>query len=91
MPDPLSTPPPTVAGYLQQSRAAHTSYRAQSRSCDYPALDVLIRMALEARQAAHALDPAQADPAWVSDQQINKGVPSADLVAFYQRHLQAAP
>ena len=44
-------------------------------------------MALEARQTAEVLDPDHRDPAWVSDQQINKGVSSADLLAFYERYL----
>jgi hypothetical protein len=82
-----ATPPSSVAEYLRASRSAHASYRLQSRSRDYPALEDLLYTALTTRQAAHALDPDQADPAWESDQQINKGVSSVDLLAFYEKYL----
>lgn len=54
---------------------------------NYPLAESLIQEAINFREAALALDPAKADPAWITDQAENKGVSSEDLLTFFRHYL----
>lgn len=87
----------TVAEYLIASREAHMQYHTASgelfgdgtlkRPPHQPGRTAAIQAALDARLAAEAADPTHADPAWATDQALNKGIPSADLITFYRGFL----
>lgn len=79
-PTPTPTLPPDVARLLADSRAAHAAYR-RAADARVPALDQ-IRIALDARLAAHAADPDHRHPAWYADPAAHDS-----LVAFYERKL----
>lgn len=88
--------PSPVADLLQQSRAAHlrkkyVAGRADkqgriSHPPDYPQAESHIAEALRLRLEAEALDPEHTDPAWSTDLSANKGVSSADLIAFFRAY-----
>lgn len=72
-----------VADYLSQSRQAHDKYRrAQAVKADAEAVNQHVREALDARLAAHDLDPDHGHPAWTSDP-----APHDALVGFYRQRL----
>lgn len=80
----------SVADLLSQSRTAHDRYRRLShdtKNRDLVGQGEAVRAALLARLEAHQLDPDQADPAWIADQQAMKGQSSSALVIFYGRYL----
>ena len=73
----------TVADHLHAARQAHDKYRrARGGKADAEAVNAHARAALEARLAAHDLDPDHSHPAWASDP-----APHDALVAFYRTRL----
>ena len=85
----------TVAQLLEQSRAAHKTYRQhagrmkEGRLASPIKLDLCgdaIRTALKARTEADALDPAHSDSAWAEDL-VQMQATHAELVAFYCKYL----
>lgn len=86
-----------VGRLLEQSRAAHQrSLRARGRIDKHgrigeaPQLRIaggLIQEALSRRLEAHALDPDHHDPAWIEDEQANKGQRHEAMVTFLGRYL----
>lgn len=82
----------TIADLLAASRSAHMRYRqlhATSKGQDLLGMGQAIQEALSARTEAHALNPKQTDPAWLSDQQANKGLTSEALLVFLAKCLSA--
>lgn len=87
----------TVATLLQQSRSAHLAGKLAAGRTDangvvVSALDTVkakasIYESLSLREDAHALDPDMSDPAWSADLGANKGVKSADLMAWFRQYL----
>lgn len=87
----------SVAELLAQSRQAHQrSFQSRGRInkqgtvSHAPTLTeagAQIREALRLRTEAHALDPQQADAAWLADRQAMKGQPSDALLSFYVGYL----
>lgn len=92
-PAPDPSVPHQVAALLSASRAAHLqkkqSVGRQSQGKviaqpNYPKAEAHIAEALSAREAAEALDPEHTAPAWSEDLAANRGVTSAELIAFFR-------
>jgi len=87
----------SVADLLRLSRAEHLAKkcaagRANSdgvvtEAPNYPKAEAHIREAIRLREAAHALDPEMADPAWADDLAKNKGVSSESLLTWFRHYL----
>lgn len=99
VPDPPASPAldlsvdQQVSALLASSRAAHLqkkqSVGRQSQGKviaqpNYPKAEAHIAEALSAREAAEALDPEHTAPAWSEDLAANRGVTSAELLAFFR-------
>ena len=85
----------TVAQLLEQSRAAHKTYRQhagrmkQGKLASPIKLDLCgeaVRTALKARTEAHALDPTHSEQAWADDM-LQMLATHAELVAHYVKYL----
>lgn len=88
----------TVQQHLDAAWGEHTRYRRAAGSihgsghpnagdpaslADYHLTLQACRAALEHRQAAHALDPEHADPAWRQEK-----APHAQMVEFYEKYIR---
>ncbi|OGT58007.1 MAG: hypothetical protein A3E01_18470 [Gammaproteobacteria bacterium RIFCSPHIGHO2_12_FULL_63_22] len=90
----------TVAEMLSMSRAAHLRYRQAagrinahgmvSQPTRLTVAGRAVQEALSLRTDAHALDPVHEDPAWLVDEQANRGQTHTQLVEFYCRYLAPA-
>ena len=90
-------PKRSVATLLAQSRSGHLRKKHQAGKADkrgsvvsppdYPQAEQAIREAIRTREEAHALDPDHTDPAWVSDQALNRGVSHEALLAWLRQYL----
>lgn len=90
----------TVATLLEQSRTAHQRSKRERGEINErgsvktaPRLvqaGALIAEALRWRLEAEALDPNHVDPAWLDDQQANRGQTSDAMVTFLGRYLTPA-
>ena len=88
----------TISDLLTQARAAHRQKIDHAGRVDKHGVVIVqpdyvtaashARKALRLREQAHAKDPQQTDPAWLSDQSANKGVSSAALCASLRRYLE---
>ncbi len=85
----------SIADLLAQSRAAHLSKKRAAgtidgagipSSPDYPKAEAHIAEALRLRLEAEEQDPRHESSAWAEDLAANRGVTSADLIAFYQKY-----
>ena len=86
-----------VGALLEQSHAAHQrslSVRGRidrhgriSAPPQLRAAGAAVQEALRLRCEAHALDPEHLDPAWIEDQQANRGRTHEAMVTFLGRYL----
>ena len=83
----------TVSDLLTRSRQAHSRYRLQhagridttGKVSHAPQLmdsGFCILEALQCRVDAESLDPTHSDPAWIADQEANKGQSSQAMIDF---------
>lgn len=80
---------PTVASLLSTARQAAKERKrlANLTHPNYAAATAQAHAALEAREQAHQLDPAHADPAWAVDLAENRNIPHEQVVRFLRRYV----